>query len=67
MKNVRNSENKIPRNAERGGEFGFEAGRRVDSSYRGGNSATWKRSGDEEKGGEEENEETKAGNDGVGE
>ena len=67
MKIVRNSENKIPRNAERGGEFGFEAGGRVCSWRGGGDPKAREGDGDEEKGGEEENEETKAGNDGVGE
>ena len=65
---MRDSEGKVPGNAERGGEFGFEAGRGVHSARGGGNSKARKGGGDEEKGGGREDEEAKAGrSDGVGE
>ena len=47
---VRHSEEKVPGNAERGGEFGFEAGRGVHSARGGGNSKAREGGGDEEKG-----------------
>ena len=61
---MRNSEEEVPGNAERGGEFGFEAGGRVYSWRGGGNPKAREGSGDEEeKGGEEAK---RRRNDGVG-
>ena len=50
---MRNSEEEVPGNAERGGEFGLEAGGRVYSWRGGGDSKAREGNGDEEKGGEE--------------
>ena len=65
---VRRSEEKVPGNAERGGEFRLEEGCGVYSECGGGDSEERQRGGDEEEnGGKGEVEETEAGRDGVGE